>query len=178
MCEKFWLRFARRDDVKRLAEASAKVMEDLKQQGKEDWYGGNDAEEFEEAITGGEHTGCIIAETKEGVIGYLVLNTHNEEICHERFPEYPIGRGLCVDGMGVIPGHKGQGVLTEMLEFAEKFAEAKGKKYFYGTVFPQNYPSICIFARYTSQFRVSDETENYEMKDGRTLIRKYFLAKI
>lgn len=178
MFEKYWLRFADQNDVECLTEASAKVMEDLEQKGKSHWYGGNDAEEFQEAIAAEKEGGCIIAETKEGVIGYLVLNTHNEKICHERFPQYPIGRGLCVDGMGVIPGYKGQGVLSEMLEFAENYAQTKGKDYFFGTVFPENYASICGIARYASWFRVSDETENYPMKDGRILIRKYFLAKI
>ena len=178
MHETWTIRWAIADDLENLVHASAAVLEDLKKQGKGDWYGGNDAEEFEEVLKTGTDTGCIIAETEERVIGYFVLNTHNEETCHERFPEYPIGEGFCVDGMGVIPGYKERGVLTDMIEFAENYAEAKGKDYFYGTVFPENYPSICSFARYTSQFRVSEETERYLMKDGRTLIRKYFLAKI
>ena len=172
------VRFAVADDLDNLVQVSAEVLEDLKQQGKGDWYGGNDAEEFREVLKAGTNTGCIIAESDQGVIGYLVFNNHNEATCHERFPEYPIGKGFCIDGMGVLPSSREQGVLTTMLEFIEKYAEAIGKEYLYGTVHPENYPSICSLARHTSKFRVSGQTERYQMKDGRILIRKYFLAEI
>ena len=178
MSEKWKVRFAMRDDLDELVQASAEVLQDLKNHGKSDWYGGNDKEEFEEVLKAEINTGCVIAESEQGVIGYLVFNNHNEATCHERFPEYPIGKGFCVDGMGVIPEYKGQGVLTSMLWFVEKYAEVVGKEFLYGTVYPENYPSICSFARHASTFRVSEETERYQMKDGRILIRKYFLAQI
>lgn len=178
MFEMYGVRFAVIDDLKQLVQASTEVLENLKKQGKSDWYRGNDAEEFLEVLTSGNDDRCIIAETKGKVIGYFIINNHNEKMCHKRFPEYLVGEGFCVDGMGVIPEYRRQGVLIDMLEFAENYAEAEGKKYFYGEVFPENYPAICSFARYTSEFKISDETEKYLMRRGRILIRKYFLAKI
>ena len=159
MCEMYNVRFAEVNDLEHLVQAAQKVLEDLKDQGKSDWYGGNDADEFKAVLTAGINAGCIIAESEQGIIGYLVFNNHNEATCHERFPEYPIGKGFCVDGMGVLPSSKEQGVFTTMLEFIEKYAEAVGKEYLYGTVYPENYPSICSFARNTSKFRVSEETD-------------------
>ena len=74
------VRWAIADDLDDLVQASAYVSKGLMSQDKGDWYGGNDAEEFQEVLAAGTNAGCVIDEAEEKIIGYLVLNTHNEAV--------------------------------------------------------------------------------------------------
>lgn len=171
------VRLASVEDLKRLVQTSTEVLEDLKKQDKGDWYGGNSAKEFEEAITN-ENSYCIIAELDGKIVGYLVLNNHHEEDCKKYFLDYPKGRGFCIDGMGVLPNYRNKGVLSCMMNSAKKYALENGKEYFFGTVHPKNDPSILSVTKCCTIVRISDEITNCHMEDGRDLEREYLLAKI
>lgn len=171
------VQFAEEIDLRSLVKAADEVLRDLKKRGKVDMYGGNDESEFLEVLRPKQGGSCIIAKEGDRIVGYLVLNTHNENICKERFKDYCIGDGYCIDGMGVIPQYQGKGIAKEMLQYAIQYLSLLDKKYIYGMIHPENYASICGIATMTRKFRVSKKIY-YKMKDGRVLVRIYFIAKI
>ena len=172
------VKFAEKSDLSRLVKAADEVLRDLKKRGKGDMYGGNDESEFLEVLGGKIEGTCIVAKEEDRIIGYLVLNTHNENTCKERFKDYGNGDELCIDGMGVIPQYQEKGIAKEMIEYAKLYLMLIEKKYFFGTIHPENYQSILCIAKTTKKFKISEKTEIYEMKDGRKLERKYFLTEI
>lgn len=183
MSEDYILRFATQDDLPQLDKVAREVHEDLMKQVKNlKWYIGSDMEKFK-TISTEKESGCVIAETEEGIIGYLVFNSniYQDRRCKYFFEKYyTIGKGFCIERMGVLPSRKGQDVLADMLVFFEKYAIEVGMEYLYGTIYIGNWRSLVSFNRYVSECRLSEETEYLisDVENHYFLIRKYFLAKI
>ena len=170
------LRLATLADMSKLMEIEQGVEWDLGDRGVSHWYGGNDKEEFTEAIKG-DNSGCVVAENQENsqIIGYLVYNNHNEEKLKEFFPDHKSGSGLCLDGTGVLPACKRSGVFAQMYDWLDEYAEKYGYSTFFGTVDPTNAPSIMssIISAivHGGSIKFVGPVIVYHMKDGRKLER-------
>ena len=176
------IRLATKEEMPQLMATEENVATDLKVNGVSHWYGGNDEEEFTEAIEGA-NSGCVVAEDQETsqIIGYLVYNKHNEEELKKFFPTHKSGSGLCLDGTGVLPACKKSGVFAQMYSWLYEYAKSNGYSVFFGTVDPTNVPSI--MAAFTSAIAHGSSIEftspviEYHMKDGRILRRIFFRIK-
>lgn len=179
MAVEITIRWAKMSDLDSLVATAQKVLEGLEKIGRANWYGGNDKKEFKEVLLSRKNEdGCVVAVNNGNIIGFIVLNTHNEEMCKKHFRDYQIGTGLCIDGMGVLPQYQRQKVFTKMFAFAKSYAKALEKDYFFGTVAPENHVSQKVLRENTELFMISKKAERHEMFDNRILERKYFLAKI
>lgn len=149
-------------EVIMIVKLSDEIIEDLRKQGHDDYFGGVDAEEVSESMKGESATFVAVDETGK-IVGFILALKKE--------------KSYCLNGYGVNPKCQGKGIAKSLVESVAAYALKNNVEVLSGTIHPDNTASRkCI------QCVAEDYAEGHDfvhhMKDGRILRRTPFEVKL